>query len=96
MVPIRKLKIINFRGLHDQEINCAGKRLNAIIGQNGSMKTTILGIIASSFSLKSSPMGAAKTIDDMEYGIDLTSRFKFSPVYDLAGSHEWSIDMSKA
>ena len=56
MMPIRKLKIIQFRGLHNQEINCAGKRLNAIIGQNGSMKTTILGIIASSFSLKSSLM----------------------------------------
>lgn len=96
MMPIRKLKIIQFRGLHNQEINCAGKRLNAIIGQNGSMKTTILGIIASSFSLKSSLMKDSKTIDDAEFGIDLTSRFKFSPIYDLAGSHEWSIDMSKA
>jgi hypothetical protein len=93
MMPIRKLKITHFRGLDNQQIDFQGKALNAIIGQNASMKTTILGIISSSFSLKSSVMNEDKTIDGDNYGIQLQERFKFSSEFDHPGEHSWTLTM---
>ena len=91
MMPIRKITVKQFRGLSDQVLDSKGKSLNAIIGQNGSMKTTLLGIIAASFSIRSNQMGNEKTIDGKEFNTVLNSRFKFSDTFDLPGSHQWTI-----
>ena len=90
-MPLRKLTIHKFRGLHDQEFNFQGKKLNAIIGQNAAMKTTVLGIIASSFAIRSSAMKDEKMLDNKSFGIKLEDRFKFSQIFDPAGAHEWTL-----
>lgn len=95
MYPIRKLTVKQFRGLRDEEFDFEGRAINAIIGQNGSMKTTVLGIIASSFSLKSSLMKDETLIDGNGFGMVLSEKFKFSPENDQAGTHEWSIFLNK-
>lgn len=95
MMPIRKMMIKQFRGLRDQELDFEGRAINAIIGQNASMKTTILGMIASSFALKSSAMAEESMIDGNDYGIKLSEKFKFSEEFDAPGMHEWSLELSK-
>ena len=95
MNPIRKMIIKHFRGLTEQELDFEGRALNAIVGQNASMKTTILGMIASSFAIKSSEMADEKMIDGNGYGIVLDEKFKFSNDYDIPGSHEWSLELNR-
>ncbi len=94
MMPIRKITIHKFRGLVNQEFKPNGKRINAIVGQNGSMKTTILGLIAASFSIKSNPMAEDNTVDQKTFNTVLTSRFQFSEKYDIPGDHSWTVQVN--
>lgn len=95
MMPIRKIEIENFRGIKQQTLEFQGKSLNAIVGQNGSMKTTLLGIIAASFSLKSSALALEKAIGGDIFGIELDSRVRFSERFDEPKSHRWSMYLSR-
>ncbi len=95
MMPIRKISVEHFRSLENQEIDFQGKRINAIIGQNASMKTTILGMIATSFALKSSAMASETMIDGGGFDITLSEKFKFSPEFDLPGEHQWTLYLDK-
>lgn len=45
---IQQLKIHNFRTFHDQEIKL-GRNMTLIVGRNGTMKTSLLGLIAHPF-----------------------------------------------
>lgn len=95
MRPIKKMRVIKFRGIEDQDINFQGKALNAIIGQNASMKTTLLAMIATPFALKSTAMNGEKTIGGEDFGIKLEDRTKFSKRYEKVGDHEWELEVDK-
>lgn len=45
---IKKVHIEKFRGFHDQEFE-VGSMLTAIAGQNGTQKSTLLGMITQTF-----------------------------------------------
>lgn len=47
---ITKVHIEKFRGFHDQEFE-VGSMLTAIAGQNGTQKSTLLGMITQTFTL---------------------------------------------
>lgn len=47
---IKKVHIEKFRGFHDQEFE-VGSMLTAIAGQNGTQKSTLLGMITQTFTL---------------------------------------------
>lgn len=47
---IEKIHILKFRKFIDLEIKC-GRKLTVIAGQNGTQKTTLLGLLAHPFSM---------------------------------------------
>jgi len=65
---IKKVEIEKFRALKGIEFEL-GNNLTAIAGKNGTLKTTILGIIGQPFSLedKENPMHGEKTIDGYNF-----------------------------
>lgn len=91
---IEQVYIKHFRGYENQTINF-NKPVNAIIGKNGTMKTTLLGMIAHPFSLKTGAMaGETPLIGGKEFNSLMSDKFKFSDKFDIAGEHEWSLSVN--
>ena len=92
MKNIEKIYIHEFRKFHDVEIKL-GKKITAIAGKNGTMKTTLLGILGQPFSMNNpeNPLCAERTLDGAEFETDLNDNFKFSPEKDIAGHHRWDV-----
>ena len=94
---ILKVIINKFRLAEDLEIEI-GKNLTAICGQNGTMKSTLLGCIAQPFGV-----GRERKKDDkkenysdcmivnQKFYTDINDIFKFSREYDLPGNHIYYI-----
>lgn len=68
MANIERIHIYEFRKLHDIDIPL-GSKVTAIAGKNGTMKTTLLGIIGQPFSMndKDNPMCNGRTLDGLEF-----------------------------
>jgi AAA15 family ATPase/GTPase len=87
-------KIGNSPMLNDQIFNL-GDNLTAIIGQNGTMKSTLLGMIAEPFRFeepKDSNEKPFKTIDGKNFQLKFSDAFKFSDGsngLERAGCHVW-------
>lgn len=96
MMPIRKIYVENFRGMHNQTADFQGKRLNAIVGQNSSMKTTLLGMLATPFSIRKTNMKEERAIDGGQFQTKINDKFRFSDGYDEAGSHRFTITVNQA
>ena len=94
---ILKVVIDKFRLAEDLEIEI-GKNLTAICGQNGTMKSTLLGCIAQPFGV-----GRGRKKDDkkekysdcmivnQKFYTDINDIFKFSKEYDLPGNHVYHV-----
>ena len=94
---ILKVIINKFRLAEDLEIEI-GKNLTAICGQNGTMKSTLLGCIGQPFGV-----GRGRKKDDkkenysdcmivnQKFYTDINDIFKFSREYDLPGNHSYYI-----
>lgn len=88
---VEKIYIKQFRGIKDKTINF-NKPVNAIIGKNGSMKTTLLGMIAQPFSLKTGSMANEEPLTGgKNFNSSMSEKFKFSDKFDIAGEHEWTL-----
>lgn len=89
---IDKIYIHEFRKFNDIEI-VLGNKVTAIAGKNGTMKTTLLGIIGQPFSMKNkeNPMYGEKTVDGSDFSTELVDKFKFSPTKDVVGHHRWDV-----
>lgn len=92
MKNIEKIYIHKFRKFSDIEIPL-GSKVTAIAGKNGTMKTTLLGILGQPFSMnnKDNPLCSERTLDGAEFVTELNDRFKFSPEKDIAGQHRWDV-----
>ncbi|MCQ4921514.1 AAA family ATPase [Tissierella carlieri] len=90
---IEKLHIYKFRKIENLEFSL-GKKVTAIIGQNGAMKTTILGMLGQPFSMrdKNNPITNSVTIDGYKFESKLSDKFKFSDTKDNPGDHSWRLD----
>ena len=89
---ITKVHIEKFRGFHDQEFE-VGSILTAIAGQNGTQKSTLLGMITQTFTLgkDKNPMGAEKPLCGGSYRSAFSDKFRLSPKFDQPGTHEWTL-----
>lgn len=93
-MKITKAYIRKFRGFEDVEFNI-GTHLTAIAGQNGTQKTTLLGILSQTFSLtdKENPIviNKEKPLCGGQYRSYFSEKFKLSPTFDRPKTHEWTL-----
>ena len=88
---IKKVHITKFRGFNNVEFEL-GSQITVIAGQNGTQKTTLLGILSQTFSLnKKSAMFKEKPLCGGNYRSSFNDKFKLSSKFDLPKSHEWSL-----
>lgn len=89
---IDKIQVEKFRGFKDVEFTM-GSHLTAIAGQNGTQKTTILGMLTQSFSITEDdhPMIQENPLSGGNYKSSFSDKFKLSETFDKAGEHEWTL-----
>lgn len=89
---IDSIHIAKFHGFKDVGFKL-GTNITIIAGQNGTQKTTLLGLLGQPFSLKSHPeMKDEKPLCGGSYWSQFSEKFKLSPPkYDKAGEHEWTV-----
>ncbi len=89
---ISKVKIEKFRKFNNIEFNL-GKKITIIAGQNGAMKTTLLGLIGHPFSLnnKKYEIHKARTIDGYAFGSKFSDKFVISHIHENAGDHRYTL-----
>jgi predicted ATPase len=94
---IKSIHIKKFRAFHDLDIP-TDKNVVAIAGQNGTQKTTLLGMLAQPFSLSSvkAKLHDVRTVEGTVFCSQLDDKFKFAPPHDLPGDHLWTEDIHPA
>lgn len=89
---IKHAHIEQFRAIKNVDFDL-GSKITAVVGYNGTMKTTILGILSQTFTLsKGHIMYGEKTIDDYDYHSQFSEKFKLSEK-DRPGEHKWRLDL---
>ena len=90
-MKIEEVNVKSFRGIVNQTFKI-GNLITIIAGQNGTMKSTLLGIISQTFSMRGSkPFYKEKTIDGHSFESKFNEKFKWSSDFDIPGSHRWTI-----
>jgi ABC-type iron transport system FetAB ATPase subunit len=89
---IKRIQIEKFRAFHNLDIPL-DRDIIAIAGQNGTQKTTLLGMLAQPFSLsaETAKLHGEKTIEGLNFCSQLKDKFKFAPPHDLPGEHVWTL-----
>lgn len=89
---IKNVHIDKFRSIENVDFDL-GSKITAIVGHNGTMKTTILGILGQTFSIsKGHPMYGESTIDGYKYRSQFAEKFKLSEK-DIPGTHKWKLNL---
>lgn len=89
---IKHAHIEKFRALRNLDFDL-GSKITAIVGHNGTMKTTILGILSQTFTIsKNHPMVGEKTIDGYNFHSQFGEKFKLTEK-DVPGEHKWRLDL---
>lgn len=89
---IDSIHIAKFHGFKDVGFKL-GTNITIIAGQNGTQKTTLLGLLGQPFSLRLHPeMKDEKPLCGGSYWSQYADKFKLSPTFDKKGEHEWTID----
>jgi len=91
-MKITKIAIKKFRGFEDVEFDL-GSQLTVISGQNGTQKTTILGLLSQPFSITdaTNPMKDEKPLCGGSFRSAFSDKFKLSENFDKVGEHEWTL-----
>ncbi|MGS0696276.1 AAA family ATPase [Shewanella sp. 0m-4] len=91
---IEHLHVRKFRAFDNVEFPL-GKLLTLIAGQNGTQKTTVLGILTQAFTIgKDSPLKGEKPLCGGTYRSMFADKFKLSDKFDKAKEHEWTLKLS--
>lgn len=91
---ITHASIEKFRALSNIDFDL-GSKITAIVGHNGTMKTTILGILSQTFTIGPKHiMHGEKTIDGYNFHSQFSEKFKLSDK-DIPGEHKWRLDLCK-
>lgn len=90
-MKIKSVDIKRFRGFKEQSV-VLGSQLTAIAGQNGTQKSTLLGIITQTFTIsKDNPMILEKPLCGGNYKSQFADKFRLSPNFDKPKEHEWTL-----
>ena len=90
-MKITKVHIDRFRGFRNQEFE-VGSQITAIAGQNGTQKSTLLGMITQTFTIsKGNPMLGEKPLCGGSYKSAFKDKFRLSPTFDKPKDHEWTL-----
>lgn len=92
---IKSVHIKKFRGFNNVKFQL-GNNLTIIAGQNGTQKTTLLGIISQPFTItdKTNPLYGEKPLCGGNYKSLFSEKFKLSDAFDLPKGHEWTLNLS--
>lgn len=94
-MKITTIDILKFRGFHNQSFTL-GSQITAIAGQNGTQKSTLLGLITQTFTLKvEDPMRQERPLCGGSYISQFKDKFRLSPTFDIPGSHEWTLSFDE-
>lgn len=91
---IKSIHIEKFRGFQNLDIQL-DKDVVAIAGQNGTQKTTLLGMLAQSVTVTKKPFNVSRTIDGDSFKTDMRTKFKFSEQHDKVGDHAWTVSLDE-
>lgn len=87
-MKIKEIQIKKFRNLSDIKIEFA-PGLNGIAGQNGTSKTSLLGLVGHIFNFNKK----YKTLLGKSFHTEVSEIFRFAyPDYDKAGEHQWIVE----
>ncbi len=98
---VTKLILNKFRRFEQQTVHI-GSNITLIVGQNGTSKSTLLGLIAHPFSTKSdeksvyvrhygTALEGIKTINNKDFETDYRQMFRMEKDFDSAGNHYYTI-----
>ena len=89
---INKIQIEKFRGFKNVNFEL-GENITIIAGQNGTQKTTILGLLSQPFSItdKTNPLYNEKPLCGGNYKSSFSEKFKLSKSFDKAKDHAWTL-----
>ncbi|HMG82090.1 MAG TPA: AAA family ATPase [Ferruginibacter sp.] len=92
---IKSVSIRKFRGFNDVNFNL-GASLTVIAGQNGTQKTTLIGILSQPFSItdKENPLYGEKPLSGGNYRSSFAEKFKLSDSFDTPQNHEWTLNLN--
>jgi hypothetical protein len=89
---ISKVSIDIFRGFKDVDFSL-GEFVTLIAGQNGTQKSTLLGILSQTFTIPFSGHAFSNEIPltGGSFRSAFQDKFRLSPNLDLAGEHKWTL-----
>jgi predicted ATPase len=91
-MKITKIFIEKFRGFENVKFEL-GSHLTIISGQNGTQKTTLLGLLTQPFTItdKENPMHGEKPLSGENFRSEFSDKFKLSKSFDKIGNHKWTL-----
>lgn len=94
---IKNIRIEKFRGFKKAEFDL-GINLTVIAGQNGTQKTTLLGLLSQPFSISDREhlLSGEKPLCGGSYRSGFSEKFKLSEAFDKPKTHEWTLNLSKS
>ncbi|MCT3661372.1 AAA family ATPase [Elizabethkingia anophelis] len=92
---IKKITVERFRGFNNVEFEL-GTNITAISGQNGTQKTTILGLLSQPFTITdaNNPIIREKPLCGGNYKSSFSEKFKLSQDFDKPKNHTWTLETS--
>ncbi len=91
-MKITNISIRKFRGFEDVKFEL-GSHLTVISGQNGTQKTTLLGLLTQPFTItdKSNPLYGETPLSGGDFRSAFSEKFRISNKFDKAGEHDWTL-----
>lgn len=90
-MKIEKLRINKFRHLKGLSLRF-GERLTAIAGQNGTGKSSVLGLVGHVFTFSNE----YKTLNNKPFTTEYSEIFRFSNQFDRPKEHDYSVHYDRA
>lgn len=90
---IESMHVARFRGFQNLEFDL-GKQITLIAGQNGTQKSTLLGMLTQTFSIGNDHvMHGQVPLSGGSFRSSFSEKFRLSPKFDVPKQHEWTLTL---